>query len=499
MALMIIFLNVHPLALNSDQQSSRLSLFVRTENMLDFQAFFNRTYFNVYQIISTLNSTELRSAFSLAFVYVLRMLGLFMVMPVLAVSAQTYPDYSAFLVGLAIGGYGLTQALLQIPMGVLSDKIGRKPVIVVGLIVFALGSFVAAQAESMTWIVVGRLLQGTGAIAGAIMALAGDLSREEQRPKVMAIIGISIGFSFYLALLIGPIISNQYGLSSIFLLTGSLAVFCILLVSFVVPNASNIAPKGDTLPVAKDIKNLFSHPQLAKLNLSVLLLHMLITLLFVQLPVFLVDLNWPLAHHWQVYSIVLLASVVGLVVVMGLMGKYQSMLMQACVFGLALVFGLMAFDHQSIIYLLVLVSLFFTCFNYLEANFPALVSNIAPAGKKGSAMGIYASCQFLGAFIGGLLSATLSEWLGISSVFVLAAILCVLWCYIIRGLSATTRLKRYTINVQTQTASQAFQQLSELEGVVDVTVVPNEQVVYLKTDSKHFDLKQARRVLNLQE
>ena len=430
--------------------------------------------------------------------YVLRMLGLFMVMPVIAISAKTYPDYSAFLVGLAIGGYGLTQALLQIPMGVLSDKIGRKPVIAGGLVIFAIGSIVAATADSLAWVVVGRFLQGAGAIAGAIMALAGDLSRESQRPKVMAIIGISIGFSFYLALLLGPIIASQFGLSGIFLMTGVLACLCIFLVLFVVPNAKNIAPKGDTLPVVDDLKNLFLHPQLIRLNISVLLLHMLITLLFVQIPVFLIDLNWPLATHWQAYSIVLVASVVGLVGLMAIAAKRKQGVMQFSVAGLAIVFTLLIFGQHSIIYLMLLVSLFFTCFNYLEANFPAMVSNIAPAGKKGSAMGVYASFQFFGAFTGGVLSGSIGQLLGIQWVFVLASILCCIWLLIIRGLDATERLKRYTLKTNKQASDLTLQQLSELEGVIDITVVPNEHVMYIKAE-QHFDIQQARLVLDLKD
>jgi len=421
-----------------------------------------------------------------------------MVMPVIAISAKTYPDYSAFLVGLAIGGYGLTQALLQIPMGVLSDKIGRKPVIAGGLVIFAIGSIVAATADSLAWVVVGRFLQGAGAIAGAIMALAGDLSRESQRPKVMAIIGISIGFSFYLALLLGPIIASQFGLSGIFLMTGVLACLCIFLVLFVVPNAKNIAPKGDTLPVVDDLKNLFLHPQLIRLNISVLLLHMLITLLFVQIPVFLIDLNWPLATHWQAYSIVLVASVVGLVGLMAIAAKRKQGVMQFSVAGLAIVFTLLIFGQHSIIYLMLLVSLFFTCFNYLEANFPAMVSNIAPAGKKGSAMGVYASFQFFGAFTGGVLSGSIGQLLGIQWVFVLASILCCIWLLIIRGLDATERLKRYTLKTNKQASDLTLQQLSELEGVIDITVVPNEHVMYIKAE-QHFDIQQARLVLDLKD
>jgi MFS family permease len=426
------------------------------------------------------------------------MLGLFMVMPVIAISAKSYPDYSAFLVGLAIGGYGLTQALLQIPMGVLSDKIGRKPVIAGGLVIFAIGSIVAATADSLAWVVVGRFLQGAGAIAGAIMALAGDLSRESQRPKVMAIIGISIGFSFYLALLLGPIIASQFGLSGIFLMTGVLACLCIFLVLFVVPNAINIAPKGDTLPIIDDLKSLFLHPQLIRLNISVLLLHMLITLLFVQIPVFLIDLDWPLATHWQVYTVVLVASVIGLIGLMALAAQRKQRVMQFSVAGLAIVFALLIFGQHSIIYLLLLVSLFFTCFNYLEANFPAMVSNIAPAGKKGSAMGVYASFQFFGAFIGGVLSGSIGELLGIQWVFILASILCCVWLLLIRGMNATNRLKRYTLRTDNQTTDLVLQQLSELEGVVDITVVPNEQVMYIKAE-QHFDIQQARLVLNFKD
>lgn len=421
-----------------------------------------------------------------------------MVMPVIAISAKNYPDYSAFLVGLAIGGYGLTQALLQIPMGVLSDKIGRKPVIAAGLMIFAIGSLVAATADTLAWVVVGRFLQGAGAIAGAIMALAGDLSREKQRPKVMAIIGISIGFSFYLALLLGPIIASKFGLSGIFLMTGVLACLCIFLVLFVVPNAKNIAPKGDTLPIVDDLKNLFLHPQLIRLNISVLLLHMLITLLFVQIPVFLIDLNWPLAKHWQAYLVILVASVAGLVGLMALAKNHKQAVLQFSVAGLAVVFTLLIFAQYSIIYLLLLVSLFFTCFNYLEANFPAMVSNISPAGKKGSAMGVYASFQFFGAFIGGVLSGSIGEFLGIQWVFVLASIICCIWLLLIKGLRATNRLKRYTLKTDTQTSDLTIQQLFELEGVVDITIVQNEQVMYLKAE-QHFDIQQARLVLNLKD
>jgi MFS family permease len=346
--------------------------------------------------------------------------------------------------------------------------------------------------------VVGRFLQGAGAIAGAIMALAGDLSRESQRPKVMAVIGISIGFSFYLALLIGPFIAGKYGLSGIFLITAVLAVLCVFLVLFVVPNANTIAPKGDTLPVTRDLKLLFTHPQLARLNISVLLLHMLITLLFVQIPVLLVDLNWPFDEHWQAYLIVLAVSVMGLIGLMALAKAYKHLVLQVSVAGLAGVFVLMIFSQDSLVFLMALICLFFTCFNYLEANFPALVSNIAPAGKKGSAMGVYASFQFFGAFLGGILSGSISEFLSTQWVFFLASIICCVWLILIRGLRATNRLKRYTLDTSENTSSLALQKLSELEGVVDITVGADEDVLYIKAE-QHFDIQQARLVLNLKD
>lgn len=423
-----------------------------------------------------------------------------MIMPVMAIAAREYPDYSIMLVGLVIGGYGLTQAFLQIPMGVLSDKIGRKPVIVFGLLLFACGSLLAAYADTLVWVVVGRLLQGAGAIAGAIMALAGDLSREKQRPKVMAIIGIAIGFSFYIALLLGPTIANVYGLKGIFLATGVLAIFCIALVLWVVPTARHVAPTGDTLPVIKDIKALFRHPQLMRLDLSVLILHMLITLLFVHIPKFFEVLDWPLSLHWQLYLGVLIISIIGLSIIMGAGRKLNQVnLMMACIFGLAVVFAVLCITPVSLMWLLILVSLFFTCFNYLEANFPALVANIAPAGKKGSAMGIYASCQFFGAFLGGLLSSTISQFFGSQWVFGLAAVLCLLWLYLIKGLRSTQRLKRYTLKVSSHSAEHTLQQLSELDGVEDVTFIPTEDVIYIKVDGQKFDIQRARDSLNLEE
>lgn len=425
-----------------------------------------------------------------------------MVMPVLAILALDFPDYSPLMLGIAIGGYGLTQAALQIPMGVASDKWGRKPVIILGLTLFALGSWLAASADSLLWVTIGRLLQGTGAIAGAVMALAGDVSRESERPKVMAIIGISIGFSFYLALLLGPIIADGYGLQGVFGITAILAIMCIPLVTWVVPNANNVAPAGETLPVVNDLKRLISHPKLVRLNFGVCILHLFITLLFVQLPALLSLHGVALDEHWAVYLPVLALSVVGMALLMRIsksVGQISIILLSIAMMGLSFLgFWLLGKTFWG---LMLVIWLFFTGFNYLEANFPSMVSSISPAGKKGSAMGIFASFQFFGAFLGGAISGLLQEYFVPELIFVVAAILCVIWLLIMKGLGGTELLKRYTlsVNVSAQNADQLSQRLASLNGVHDITLIPEQNVAYLKVDSDQFDLRAARQAANLEE
>lgn len=425
-----------------------------------------------------------------------------MVMPVLAILSLEFPDYSPLLLGLAVGGYGLTQAILQIPMGVASDKIGRKPVIVAGLILFALGSWVAASADTLLWVTIGRFLQGAGAIAGAVMALAGDASRESERPKVMAIIGVSIGFSFYLALLLGPVIAQGYGLQGIFSITAFFALLCIPLVLWVVPNAKNVAPAGETLPVVSDLKRLFFDSQLARLNFGVCILHLLITLLFVQLPGLLNVQGFMLEDHWSVYLPVLIFSVLGMMLLMRMsksLGQKQVISFSILLLSLSFVgFWLLGNSFWG---LMIVIWLFFTGFNYLEANFPAMVSSIAPAGKKGSAMGIYASAQFMGAFLGGMISGLLQQYFLPQLIFILAAVLCVIWLIIMAGLGGTELLKRYTlsVNVSAQNADQLSQRLASLSGVHDITLLPEQNVAYLKVDSRQFDLRRARKVANFED
>ncbi|MGQ8364611.1 MFS transporter [Glaciecola sp. 1036] len=446
-----------------------------------------------------LTSQELRSGFSLAAVYVFRMLGLFMVIPVIAVAAVEYPDYSPLWVGLAIGGYGLTQAILQIPMGILSDRWGRKPVIFIGLTFFAIGSLIAGLAENMTMLTLGRILQGAGAIAGAVMALAADVTRESQRTKIMAIIGVSIGFSFYIALLVGPIIASGFGLSGIFFLTAALALLCFPLVKFGVPNAQNNHASGDSLPRANLLKPLLKNKYLWRLNFLVLVLHLLITSFFVQVPVILEATGIELADHYQVYGIILVVSVILLVGFIRMSDKFPV----GNMFNLAILFmavGFVLLTQVPSYYLVLAAGIsFFVGFNFLEAKMPAMVSSIAPAGQKGSAMGIYASYQFFGAFLGGILSGLVNTYYEPKVSLIACLVLIFAASLVSRGLAKVEKVKRITLAQVGEYNEYNIQQqldiLMALDGVKDITTDTDANVFYLKVDAKQFDVKAAKSAI----
>ncbi|MFQ3248442.1 MAG: MFS family permease [Glaciecola sp.] len=451
-----------------------------------------------------LNRQETRAAISLALVYVLRMLGLFMVIPVLAIAAVEYPDYSPMLVGLAIGGYGLTQAILQIPMGVLSDKWGRKPVIYIGLCFFAIGSLVSANADSMAMLTFGRILQGAGAIAGAVMALAADVTRESERAKVMAIIGVSIGFSFYVALLTGPIIAGLYGIQGIFWITAVLTVCCLPLVKFGVPTPKENSPSGDALPQLSQLKNLVQDPNLWRLNVSVLIVHLLITCFFVQVPVLLTQIDFGLDEHWKIYTPILFVSILILVLLM----KVCKQLKSSTSFTISLVFmaigfGLFLLPGLNWPIILLAGTLFFAGFNYMEAHMPVMVSSIAPAGKKGSAMGIYASSQFFGAFLGGILSGALTTWLGPKLALVACLVIILIAMFIVSGLQKATKVKRLTLSIPQANLAKFIAQpsllendLTKLKGVHEVFVDTEKRAVYLKVETQGFDIEKAKALIS---
>ncbi len=378
--------------------------------------------------MSKLSKRELNTALALSSVVGLRMFGLFLIMPVFTVYAMRLPGATAFLVGLAIGIYGFAQALLQVPVGLASDRIGRHLTISIGLGVFFLGSLVAALSSDITGIIIGRVLQGMGAVSGASQALAADHSHDDNRSKVMGIIGVSIGLAFVLAIILSAPLAAVAGLPGLFGLTAVLALGAVGLLWAVVPR-----PRRHRAPEAAHwsaVLRMVVRPQLAVLNLSVFMMHAMLTAAFVALPLLLVERTGiALAHQWQLYLPVMLVSAVVMGVVLrrvtSLAGNMRLVLVCALGLGLALLgFGV---DSGSHVLLWVSAVVFFSAFNLLEASLPSLVSRLAPPHLRGAAMGAYATCQFLGAGVGGVLGGAVLAHLGQSGVFLAGALLVVVW------------------------------------------------------------------------
>jgi MFS family permease len=369
---------------------------------------------------------ERRVGASLASIFGLRMLGLFLILPVFAVYAPSLPGGNDLaLVGLALGAYGLTQAVFQIPFGIASDRWGRKPVIVFGLLLFVIGSFVAAWAPDMYWMIAGRVLQGAGAISAAVTALAADLTREEHRTKVMAMIGSSIGLVFALSLVGAPLLYGWIGMGGLFVLTGVLALLAIVVLLKVVPAVPR--PAGH---VRLPMREVLSNPDLLKLNLGIGTLHMIQMAMFVVLPHALINHGGlAAAAHWQVYLPAVLVSFVIMVPAIIAAEKKDLMrpIFQAAIALVALVQVALYFFGQGLIGLALSLMFFFVAFNILEATLPSLVSRTAPPSAKGAALGVYNTTQAIGLFVGGALGGLIAQRFGDGVVFLVCAGLAVLW------------------------------------------------------------------------
>jgi MFS family permease len=372
---------------------------------------------------------EIRASASLASIFALRMLGLFLILPVFAEHAKTMPGGdNVAMVGLAMGIYGLAQAFCQIPFGIASDRYGRKPVIIVGLIMFAIGAVIAALAGSVFWVTVGRALQGAGAISAAITALVSDATRDQHRTKAMAMIGGSIGITFAASMVGAPILYNVIGMSGIFWLTGVLAVAAIGVVLYIVPQV----PAVTTRRVA--LMDVLKDRELMRLNFGVFVLHLTQVAIFVVVPAALVQaLNLPVAAHWKIYLPVVLASFILMlppIFVGEKLGKIKQVFVAAIMLLLFVQLGLWWWLGQTEGHAWLLVTLllgFFIAFNVLEASQPSLVSRISPPAAKGTALGVYNTLQSLGLFCGGALGGWLVQHAGRAAVFQVGAGLTMVW------------------------------------------------------------------------
>jgi len=439
-----------------------------------------------------LSALERRSAVGLAMIFSMRMLGLFMILPVFALYAHDLAGSTPLLIGLAIGAYGLTQALLQIPFGLLSDRIGRKPVIYAGLIIFAVGSVVAATADSIQGVIIGRALQGSGAIAAAVIALAADLTRESVRTRTMAAIGISVALSFAAALVLGPLVGELIGVNGIFWLTAGFALLGMLVLVWIVPTPDRSSVHRDSQPVLSQVSGVLADTTLLRLDLGIFLLHLTMVSLFVVLPLSLQSAGLSAAGHWKIYlPVVLLAIVlmVPLIIVAERAGQVRMVLVGAAVALSGAMFGFAFFDG-SLGLAVLLLTVMFTVFNLLEAVLPSLVSKAAAAGDKGTAMGVFSSAQFFGAFLGGVLGGLAHERFGPEAVYLLAGCSALLWLAVVMTLRPPENLSRHVLSVGTLPVEQEptlRAQLLAIPGVEEAVIAIDEGVAYLKVDNGRLD------------
>jgi MFS family permease len=440
---------------------------------------------------------EFRAAVSLSAVFSVRLLGLFMIYPVFAAYARNLSGANPYLIGEALGIYGLTQGLLQIPFGLLSDRVGRKAMIVTGLVLFAAGSAIAALSTSIGGVIIGRALQGAGAVGSVILALVADLTVEENRTKAMALVGVTIGASFMVALVGGPIAANFIGVSGIFWLMVALAFVGIAITEFVVPNPPRLRVHRDAEAVPALIGSVLRDRELLRLDFGIFVLHAMLTASFLVVPALLAaTLNVPVREQWFVYLPVLLVSVAVLLPAIIVAEKYRRMkgVFVAAVAALAASQLMLYFAADNLFVLLAALVVFFSAFNVMEASLPSLITKSAPAEAKGTAMGLYSSSQFLGIFVGGIIGGWAHQRGGSGGVFLLTAAMALAWLVAAATMAQpsylTTRLLPIVGNRNGDPETLAAR-LRQLPGVAEAVVVADENLAYLKVDTRSFDAARA--------
>ncbi|MGI9212045.1 MAG: MFS transporter [Methylococcaceae bacterium] len=445
------------------------------------------------EIDTPMTPDEMQASASLAAIYMLRMIGMFLILPVFAVMSRDLTDATPVLVGLAISAYGLTQAVFQIPFGLWSDRYGRKKLIALGLLIFAGGSVVAALSDSIYGIIAGRALQGAGAVAAVVMALAADLTREEHRTKAMAMIGISIGVSFAISMVTGPILTHWLGLSGLFWIIAILAVLAIVVLFTVVPDPAISRFHRDAQARPAAFGEVLANPELLRLDFGIFCLHLILTASFVVLPVMMRDgLQMETPTHWHIYLpvfVLAMGSMVPFVILAEKKRKMKSVFLSFI--------GLVAVADAGFVWLgdtfwgvFGLLYLFFTAFNLLEATLPSMISKIAPPDLKGTAMGIYSTSQFLGAFAGGAGGGWIHGQFGPAGVFLYCAVAAVLWLIVATGMKPPRYLSSLLLNIGPLNSAEAEDittALRAVPGVAEAVVQGDEGVAYIKVDKHQLD------------
>ncbi len=431
-----------------------------------------------------LGAQERRAGISLALIYAFRMLGLFMILPVFALYAEKLPETTPLLTGLALGIYGLTQAVLQIPFGMLSDKIGRKPVIAAGLLIFAMGSLLAASSDSIYGIIAGRALQGAGAIASALMALAADLSREERRMRMMAMIGMSIGFAFAVSMVLGPVLNEWIGVSGIFAGTAVLAIMGIGILYLFVPDPIDSHFHRDAQLQTSSLSSVLKTVDLLRLDVGIFTLHFVLMSIFLVIPLELRDEGLVSSRHWMLYLPVFITAVIFMVPFIIMAERKDKMkLVFVGAIGVLIVAVLGLLSGRDLSTIAISMTLFFIAFNLLEASLPSLVAKTSHADQKGTAMGVYSSSQFLGTFAGAALGGLAHDLWGIDAVYLVALTMLTVWFLVAIFMKKPRNLSTYLMKV----AAVSEQDLLAVTGVVEAAIVKEEGVAYLKVQKDILD------------
>ena len=441
-----------------------------------------------------LTATERRAAFTLAAIIAFRMLGLFMLLPVMTTYGNALTGYTPLLAGLAVGVYGFTQACLQIPLGRLSDTWGRQQVITLGLALFAIGALVAALSDHIVGVIIGRAIQGAGAVSSAALALAADVTAEQRRSKVMAIIGMSIGAAFILAFLGGPLLASLGGLSAVFWATVALALIGLLLTLFALPKAA-AATAGDGQARWQTLWPLLRRGDLPRLSIGIFALHFVMTALFMVVPMKLVGFGIDRADHATVYLPVLIAGALLMAPLLRLAERrsWHKPILLLCLPVLAAALAVLALPSLTLV--VIGLVLYFAAFNWLEASLPSWLSRIVPAGHKGTAMGFYASAQFLGAFAGGMVGGVLMQWSGPTAVLLVGIAAVVIWLLCALGQQPLPAWRTTQLSAAGDELAGLALKLRALDGVIEVIPRPEQQTVELRYDARRLSERELNDVL----
>ena len=429
-----------------------------------------------------LTAVEKKTLVGLSLIFAIRMFGLFIVLPVISLYARTLPGADPFWLGMALGGYGLSQAIFQIPFGMLSDRFGRKTMIVLGLLIFAGGSVFAATAHSVMGLFVGRLLQGAGAVASVVIALMADLTREEYRTRAMAGIGISIGLSFAVGMVVGPIVGAHYGVSSLFWLTSVLSLIGIAILLLVVPNPVGAVHKNEMELSVSQLGYVLKNPALLRIDISVFTLHLFLTAVFVSFPVLLHHFM-PAENMWKVYLPVILGGMFLMVPGM-IVAEKRKKLKMAFLIAVAFIvasFVIFLLGYKSEAGLITGLAVFFVGFNLLEPLMPSIMTRFVRTRTRGTSSGVFNMSQFLGAFLGGALGGGLVS-ISDEALFIGLLLISILWFFIAMGLTDPNLLETFERPMERELTDPqpVVRQVGDMAGVVDCRYREADKILWVK-------------------